>query len=152
MTLNNTPLFFFHSYGFLSFCAFIFSLGILSQSSFSLEFSSAIALAVFGVYNAHRLLKFRQLKLTREMSAWLIKNLLAIRSFVVLGLVLSCVLFIHLFSLFSSAIFLLGITLLLSTFYSGLFSYLILREIPFLKALLVTISWFIVLVYIPKSF
>ena len=152
MTLNKTPLFFFHSYGFLSFCAFIFSLGILSQSSFSLEFSSAIALAVFGVYNAHRLLKFRQSKLTREMSAWLSKNLLAIRSFVVLGLVLSCVLFIHLFSLFSSAIFLLGITLLLSAFYSGLFSYFIIREIPFLKALLVTISWFIVLVYIPKSF
>ena len=154
MKRTKTFLFFFHSYGFLSFCAFIFSLGILSQSSFSLEFSSAIALAVFGVYNAHRLLKFRQSKLTREMNAWLSmsKNLLAIRSFVVFGVALSCVLFIHLFSLFSSAIFLLGITLLLSAFYSGLFSYFILREIPFLKALLVTISWFIVLVYIPKSF
>ena len=154
MTLTKTFLFFFYSYGFLAFCAFIFSLGILSQSSFSLEFSSAIALAVFGVYNGHRLLKFHQSKLTIEMSAWLSmsNNLLAIRSFVVFGLALSCVLFIHLFSLFSSAIFLLGITLLLSAFYSGLFSYFILREIPFLKALLVTISWFIVLVYIPKSY
>ncbi|MCX6196013.1 MAG: hypothetical protein NTY55_05075, partial [Flavobacteriia bacterium] len=152
MTRTKTFLFFFHSYGFLSLCAFIFSLGILPQSLFSLEFSSAIALAVFGVYNAHRLLKFHQSKLTREMNEWLSKNLLAIRSFVVFGLALSCVLFIHLFSLFSSAIFLLGITLLLSALYIGVFSDLILREIPFLKALLVTISWFIVLVYIPKSY
>ena len=152
MTRTKTFLFFFYSYGFLSFCTFFFSFGILSQSSFSLEFSSAIALAVFGVYNAHRLLKFYQEKLTIEMKAWLSKNLLAIRSFVVFGVVLSCVLFIHLFSLFSSAIFLLGITLLLSAFYSGLFSFFILREIPFLKALLVTISWFIVLVYIPKTY
>ena len=152
MTRTKTFLFFFHSYGFLSLCAFIFSLGILSQSPFSFEFSSAIALAVFGVYNAHRILKFHQSKLNIEMKAWLSKNLLAIRSFVVFGLVLSCVLFIYLFSLFSSAIFLLGITLLLSALYIGVFSDLILREIPFLKALLVTISWFIVLVYIPKSF
>jgi len=154
MKRTKTFLFFFHSYGFVAFCAFIFSLGILPQSFFSLEFSSAIALAVFGVYNGQRLLKFRQSKLTREMNAWLSmsKNLLAIRSFVVFGVALSCVLFIHLFSLFSSAIFLLGITLLLSAFYSGLFPYLILREIPFLKAVLVTISWFIVLVYIPKSY
>jgi hypothetical protein len=152
MKRTKTFLFFFHSYVLLAFVAFIFSLGILPHSLFSLEFSSAIALAVFGVYNGHRLLKFRQSKLTREMNAWLSKNLLAIRSFVVFGLVLSCVLFIHLFSLFSSAIFLLGITLLLSAFYSGLFPYLILREIPFLKAVLVTISWFIVLVYISKSY
>ena len=152
MKRTKTFLFFFHSYGFVAFCAFIFSLGILPQSFFSLEFSSAIALAVFGVYNGQRLLKFHQSKLTREMNEWLSKNLLAIRSFVVFGLALSCVLFIHLFSLFSSAIFLLGITLLLSAFYSGLFSYFILREIPFLKALLVTISWFIALVYIPKSY
>ncbi|MCF8330756.1 MAG: hypothetical protein K9I37_10495, partial [Crocinitomicaceae bacterium] len=96
MTRTKTFLFFFHSYGFLSLCAFIFSLGILSQSPFSLEFSSAIALAVFGVYNAHRLLKFHQEKLTIEMKAWLSKNLLAILSFVVFGLVLSCVLFIYL--------------------------------------------------------
>ena len=154
MMRTKTFLFFFHSYGFLSLCAFIFSLGILLQSPFSFEFSSAIALAVFGVYNGHRLLKFHQSKLTIEMSAWLSmsNNLLAIRSFVVFGLALSCVLFIHLFSLFSSAIFLLGITLLLSALYIGVFSDLILREIPFLKALLVTISWFIVLVYIPKSY
>jgi len=152
MKRTKTFLFFFHSYVLLAFVAFIFSLGILPHSLFSLEFSSAIALAVFGVYNGHRLLKFRQSKLTREMNEWLSKNLLAISSFVVFGLVLSCVLFIHLFSLFSSAIFLLGITLLLSAFYSGLFPYLILREIPFLKAVLVTISWFSVLVYIPKSY
>ncbi len=107
MKRTKTFLFLFHSYGFLAFCAFILSLGILPQSLFSLEFSSAIALAVFGVYNGHRLLKFRQSKLTREINEWLSKNLLAIRSFVVFGLALSCVLFIHLFSLFSSAIFLL---------------------------------------------
>ena len=152
MTHTKTFLFFFHSYGFLSFCAFIFSLGILSQSPFSLEFSSAIALAVFGVYNAHRLLKFHQSKLTIEMNEWLSKNLHAIRSFVVFGLALSCVLFIHLFNLFSLAIFLLGLTLLLSALYSGVFSYFILREIPFIKALLVTISWFIALVFVPKSY
>jgi hypothetical protein len=152
MKRTNIFLFFLHSYCFLFSCAFVFSHGIHENSPVFLEFSTAIALAVFGVYNAHRLLKFHQSKLTIEMSAWLSKNLLAIRSFVVFGLALSCVLFIHIFSLFSSAIFLLGITLLLSAFYSGLFSYFILREIPFLKALLVTISWFIVLVYISKSY
>ena len=152
MIRTKTFFFFFHSYGFLSFCAFIFSIGILTQSLFSFEFSSAIALAVFGVYNAHRLLKFHQEKLTREMNDWLSNNLFVVKYLVALGLVFSCGLFIHLFYLFSSSIFLLGITLLLSAFYSGLFSYFILREIPYLKAIFVTISWFVALVYIPKSY
>ena len=152
MKLTKIFLFFIHSYCFLFACAFIFSLGINQNSPIFFDFSTATALAILGVYNAHRLLKFHQEKLTREMNDWLSNNLFVVRCLVVLGLVFSCGLFIHLFYLFSSSIFLLGITLLLSAFYSGLFSYFILREMPYLKAIFVTISWFIVLVYIPKSY
>ena len=86
MKLTKIFFFFIHSYCFLFACAFIFSLGINQNYPIFFDFSTATALAILGVYNAHRLLKFHQEKLTREMNDWLSNNLFVVRCLVALGL------------------------------------------------------------------
>ncbi len=115
---------------FLALCAFTFSLGILKELNFVLNFdtflqAAFISLATFFVYNLPSQFEFKQKNIvyTLQFTFLLILSYFVIKTYL--------------------ALIILVFTFLISFFYVSSFPFLKIkiRKIPYLKSFLISISW-----------
>ena len=89
-------LFFLNSSILLALFSFVFTFGLHSNWEDKWSYSSAIFLSVLGIYNFHRLYKFRKNQLNFPLSQWLAKNLRIIQLLSLVGMLSSSILFFFL--------------------------------------------------------
>ncbi len=130
----------------LGFFAFAFTFGLHHNWQEKVTFSAAVFFSVIGIYNFHRLYKFKNNQLTESLKIWVELNLLAVQLLCFFGLLLSSCLFLLLLNFDLQHLVLLSACLLISLIYIILKW----REFPFLKAFLVALVWTIVLVILPN--
>jgi hypothetical protein len=115
-----------------------------------LEFSLALALAVFGIYNFHRLIKLKNNELQQELIGWYTQNQLFLKYSSVISLFISGILYLVLIKWSTLSTLILLATSLITMFYILTFKNLNLRLIPLTKSFWVTIVWTLISVVIPK--
>jgi hypothetical protein len=130
----------------LGFFAFVFTLGLHHNWHEKVRYSAAVFFSIIGIYNFHRLYKFKNNQLTDSLKIWVELNLLAVQLLCFFGLLLSSCLFLLLLNFDLQLLALLGTCLLISLIYV-IFKW---REFPFIKAFLVTFVWTIVLIVLPN--
>jgi hypothetical protein len=130
----------------LGFFAFTFTFGLHHNWQEKVTFSAAVFFSVIGIYNFHRLYKFKNNQLTESLKIWVKLNLLTIQLLCFFGILLSSCLFLFLLNFELQHLVLLSVCLLISLIYVILKW----REFPFLKAFLVALVWTIVLVILPN--
>jgi hypothetical protein len=130
----------------LALYSFAFTFGLHSSWEEKTSYSSAIFFSVLGIYNFHRLYKFRKNQLNFPLSQWLAKNLRIIQLLSLVGMLSSSILFFFLLKLNLGNLLLLSACLVISLLYV-ISNW---REIPFLKAAFVAVVWTLVLVILPS--
>ena len=130
----------------LGFFAFTFTFGLHHNWQEKVTFSAAVFFSVIGIYNFHRLYKFKNNQLTESLKIWVKLNLLAVQLLCFFGILLSSCLFMLLLDFELQHLVLLSSCLIISLIYIILKC----REFPFLKAFLVALVWTIVLVILPN--
>lgn len=139
-----------HAHLFLAISAFVFSFGILKLEPNQLEFSLALAFAVYGVYNVHRLIKLRGNKLQLEMKDWYAKHQLFLKYSSLIALLISGILYLVLIKWSTLSTLILLASSLITVFYILKFKNLNLRLIPFTKSFWIALVWTLISVVIPK--
>jgi hypothetical protein len=139
-----------HAHLFLAISAFVFSFGILKLEPNQLEFSLALAFAVYGVYNVHRLIKLRGNKLQLEMKDWYAKHQLFLKYSSLIALLISGILYLVLIKWSTLSTLILLASSLITVFYILKFKNLNLRLIPFTKSFWIALVWTLLAVVIPK--
>jgi hypothetical protein len=129
----------------LALFAASFSFGLHKNWSENKLFSLAVFFSILGVYNFHRWYKFKKKQVQPFLEKWVQKNKKSIILLSFIGLFSSCSLFLYLIRLHPKLILLLAICFLISLLYV----LLKLRELPFIKALIVSFIWTFVLVILP---
>ncbi len=130
----------------LGFFAFVFTFGLHHNWHDKVTYSAAVFFSIIGIYNFHRLYKFKNNQLNDSLKIWVELNLLVVQLLCFFGLLLSSCLFLLLLNFDLQLLALLGTCLLISLIYV-IFK---LREFPFIKAFLVAFVWTIVLVVLPN--
>jgi len=130
----------------LAFFAFAFTFGLHYSWQEKVTYSTAVFFSIIGIYNFHRLYKFKNNQLTESLKIWVELNFLTVQLLCFFGILLSSCLFVLLLNFELQHLVLLSSCLLISLIY------IILRwrEFPFLKAFLVAFVWTIVLVILPN--
>lgn len=139
-----------HAHLFLAISAFVFSYGILKLGQNQLEFSLALALAVFGIYNFHRLIKLKNNELQQELIGWYTQNQLFLKYSSVISLFISGILYLVLLKWSMLSTLMLLASSLITVFYILKFKNLNLRLIPFTKSFWIALVWTLISVVIPK--
>ena len=139
-----------HAHLFLTISAFVFSFGILKLGQNQLEFSLALALAVFGVYNFHRLIKLKNNELQQALIGWYTQNQLFLKYSSVISLFISGILYLVLIKWSTLSTLILLASSLITVFYILNFKNLNLRLIPMTKSFWIALVWTIIAVVIPK--
>jgi len=131
---------------FLATCASFFVAGLHKNWIALPLFTIAVFWSIIGVYNFHKWYKFKSHKLDSKSTIWILNNEKTVKIFAVVGLLFGGISFTKL--TFNQPLILILIIcfFLLSVFYVVLKW----REIPFVKALIVSISWTFVLVFLPN--
>ena len=130
----------------LGFFAFVFTFGLHHNWHEKVTYSAAVFFSVIGIYNFHRLYKFKNNQLTESLRIWVELNFLSVQLVCFFGLLLSSCLFLLLLNFDLQLLALLSTCLLISLIYVILKW----REFPFIKAFLVAFVWTIVLVILPN--
>jgi hypothetical protein len=128
----------------------VFSYGILKLGQNQLEFSLALALAVFGIYNFHRLIKLKNNELQQELIGWYTQNQLFLKYSSVISLFISGILYLVLLKWSMLSTLMLLASSLITVFYILKFKNLNLRLIPFTKSFWIALVWTLISVVIPK--
>jgi hypothetical protein len=139
-----------HAHLFLAISAFVFSYGILKTAPNQLQFSLALAFAVYGVYNFHRLNKLRNNKLQQELKAWYAQNSLFLKISSVISLLISGILYLILIKWTTLSSLILLSSSLVTGFYILKLKKLNLRLIPMTKSFWIAFVWTSMSVVIPK--
>ncbi len=130
----------------LGFFSFVFTFGLHHNWHEKVTYSAAVFFSVIGIYNFHRLYKFKNNQLTESLRIWVELNFLSVQLVCFFGLLLSSCLFLLLLNFDLQLLALLSTCLLISLIYVILKW----REFPFIKAFLVAFVWTIVLVILPN--
>ncbi|MFY7943352.1 MAG: hypothetical protein ACOVNZ_02170 [Crocinitomicaceae bacterium] len=139
-----------HAHVLLTISAFVFSYGILKLEPNQLEFSLALAFAVYGVYNVHRLIKLRGNKLQLEMKDWYAKHQLFLKYSSLIALLISGILYLVLIKWTTLSNSILLTSCLVTVFYISKFKNLNLRLVPMTKSFWIALVWTLIAVVIPK--
>ena len=73
-TMNNLFLSIIRSHLFLAFSSFMFLFGLYYKSENSILYALMISFGIIGIYNGHRLWKFRQKLLPTDINEWTFKH------------------------------------------------------------------------------
>jgi hypothetical protein len=130
----------------LGFFAFVFTFGLHHNWQQKVTYSASVFFSIIGIYNFHRLYKFKNNQLNESLKIWVELNFLTVQLLCFFGILLSCCLFVLLLNFELQHLVLLCSCLLISLIYVVLKW----REFPFLKAFLVALVWTIVLVILPN--
>jgi len=130
----------------LGFFAFVFTFGLHHNWQQKVTYSASVFFSIIGIYNFHRLYKFKNNQLNESLKIWVELNFLTVQLLCFFGILLSCCLFVLLLNFELQHLVLLSSCLLISLIYVVLKW----REFPFLKAFLVALVWTIVLVILPN--
>lgn len=130
----------------LGFFAFVFTLGLHHNWHEKVTYSAAVFFSVIGIYNFHRLYKFKNNQLTESLRIWVELNLLAVQLVCFFGILIASSFFVSLLNFEFQHLVLLSLCLLISLIYVILKW----REFPFIKAFFVAFVWTVVLVILPN--
>ena len=138
------------SHLFLAISAFVFSMGILGGNKKGIQFSIALSLAIFGVYNLNRLNKLRTNKLPIELIYWYQRNLIFLWLTAIVSLFSSALIYTYLIGMKPVSLLLIAITGLITFFYVYTIDKINLRQITGTKAIWISTVWAIIVIVIPK--
>ena len=148
--IKNWLKFLILSHLFLVLSAFIFSMGILKGHDEALDFSLALACAVFGIYNINRLNKLETNQLPKELHCWYEQKSFILRFTTKFSLFISAVIYMYLLGLDPISLPLFSATGVITILYIYSVRKVNLRQIPGTKALWISTVWTLIGVVIPK--
>ena len=133
----------------LAVFSFVFLYGLHNHYQGAFTYSLTIAFGIIGVYNAHRLWKFKKGRLPIEIHLWTLSNRKSILFFALSMLLSAMTLYVIFFS--SNIVQNIGafICLIISVFYVKRIKSFSLREIPYLKVFFVIAIWFMLFFVFP---
>ena len=126
---------------------FLYGLNFYYQGAFT--YSLTISFGILGVYNFHRLWKFKKGRLPLEINSWTFYNRRSIWFFSVSMLISAMTLYLIFFSANFTQNIAAFICLTISIFYVKRVKSLSLREIPYMKVFFVIAIWFILFFVFP---
>jgi len=134
----------------LAISAFVFSYGILILEPNQFEFSISLALAIYGIYNFHRLIKLNNNELPQEMKGWYEQHQLFLKYSSLIALLISGILYLVLIKWTTLSSSILLTSCLVTMFYISKFKNLNLRLVPMTKSFWIALVWTLIAVVIPK--
>ena len=134
----------------LTISSFIFSIAFHRQNGLLIDFSFPLALAVFGVYNLNRINKLKKNQLLVEMRFWYEQNSVFLQFSASSCLFISTLLYLFLLAGEPLSLILFGIIGIITMLYIFTIKRFNLRQIPWTKALWISVVWTCISVVIPK--
>lgn len=137
------------SHLFLSLCSFFFLFGLHYEYELSFIYALMISFGIIGVYNAHRLWKFKKGRLPEYMKDWVFLYRNSILALSITTISAAMLLYYLFFSGDALQDFLTAICVLISVFYVKRLGAFSLREIPYMKVLFVISIWYFLFFLFP---
>ena len=150
--MNNLFISIIRSHLFLAFSSFIFLFGLYSKSENSILYALMISFGIIGIYNGHRLWKFRQKLLPTDIYEWTFKHKRKLIFLSVVTLSISMSVYCLFFSDFIFQNLLALVCVLISIFYVKRIRRFSLRDIPYLKVWFVIAIWYCLFFVFPFLF
>ncbi len=133
----------------LAFHSFIFLFGLYFEYSHSWLYALMISLGVIGIYNSHRLWKFKKKRLPDAIYDWTLLNKRSIYVLAVIPTLTSMLLYFWLFSGDPLQNLLTVLCGLICVFYVKRVGNFALRDIPYLKVFFVLLIWYLLFFIFP---
>ena len=133
----------------LAVFSFFFLYGLHSHHEDAFTYSLTIAFGIVGVYNAHRLWKYKKGRLPNEIHSWTLSNKRSILFFSFSMLLSAVVLYAKFFSSNITQNICAFACLVISVFYVKRVKSLSLREIPYMKVYFVIATWYVLFFVFP---
>lgn len=149
--LRNFIAFVFHSHLILFISSFVFSYGVLGKNEVSFSFSIGLAMAVYGVYNLHRLIKLKRKELQPFYISWYEKNRIFHLGTSIIAIALSSVFYLKSIKFSIPISILVGISVLLTFFYLMPINGKKWRDFSNAKAFFVAWVWTLMAIVLPKT-
>ena len=150
--MNNLLISVVRSHLFLSFSSFVFLFGMYSKSENYLLYALMISFGIIGMYNGHRLWKFRQRQLPEDVYQWTSRYKRALFFLSLFALTLSMSIYGLFFSDFVFQNLLTLVCVFISVFYVKRIRRFSLRDIPYLKVWFVIAIWYCLFFVFPFLF
>ena len=147
--MNKAFKYLLRSHLFLAVCSFVFLFGLHYDYDFSSLYSLMISLGIVGVYNAHRLWKFKKNRLPFYMREWTSMNKKSLSFLAIIPTIIAMLLYYFLFSGQPAQNLLALVCVLISVFYVKRIGRTSLREIPYMKVVFVIMTWYLLFFIFP---
>lgn len=133
----------------LAVFSFVFLYGLHYHCQGAFTYSLTIAFGIVGMYNSHRLWKFKKGRLPQEIHLWTLSNQRSLLFFSLSMLLSAMTLYLIFFSGNATQDIGAFICLIISVFYVKRLKRLSLREIPYMKIFFVIAIWYILFFVFP---